>query len=320
MGDDLVLAGRLGTAEIAEVSALLDEVTADTGHEALAEHKRLELRRGGRDRFAGLLLRGPDGSLDGYAQMDGEPGSWVVEIAVRPGRHPRTADPAATLLAEAVDEVARRGGGRLRYWAARAGTADDARAGALGFAPERDLLQLRVNLPLDKGVRRAPPLPVRAFVPGRDEEAWLAVNNRAFAGHPEQGGWDLAALAEREAEPWFDPDGFLLHEEAGRLAGSCWTKVHTGTDPPMGEIYVISVDPDFHQRGLGRSLTVAGLDHLAGRGLHTGMLYVDADNTAATALYLSLGFSLDHIDRAYALEVGPAGGQTPERPTARPTP
>ncbi len=320
MGDNLVLATRLRPAEIAEVSALLEEVTAATGHQALAEHKRLELHRGGRDQFAGLLQRGPGGSLDGYAQLDGGPGSWVVEIAVRPGHGARGVDPAAPLLAAAVDAVARRGGGRLRYWTARAGTADDARAGALGFAPERDLLQLRVNLPLDKGVRWASPLSVRAFEPGRDEEAWLAVNNRAFAGHPEQGGWDLAALAEREAEPWFDPAGFLLHEEAGRLAGSCWTKVHTGTVPPMGEIYVISVDPDFHQRGLGRSLTVAGLDHLAGRGLHTGMLYVDADNTAATALYLSLGFSLDHIDRAYALEVGPAGGQTPERPTARPTP
>jgi mycothiol synthase len=244
----------------------------------------------------------------------------VVELALGASGRSQSADPAAALLASAVEEVARRGGGQLRYWVARAGPADDARAGALGFVQERDLLQLRVGLPLDKGVRRATPLPVRAFVPGEDENAWLAANNRAFAGHPEQGGWEPAAIAERVAEPWFDPAGFLLYEEDGRLAGSCWTKVHADTDPPMGEIYVISVDPDFHGRGLGKALTVAGLDHLADVGLRTGMLYVDADNTVGTSLYLSLGFVLDHIDRAYTLEVRPADGQTPESPTMRPTP
>ena len=111
----------------------------------------------------------------------------------------------------------------------------------------------------------------------------MATNNRAFASHPEQGHWDLATLLEREEEAWFDPDGLLLLEEDGRLAGSCWTKIHADTEPPMGEIYVIGVDPDFHGRGWGRALTEAGLDWLADQGLTVGMLYVDADNTAAVS-------------------------------------
>ena len=57
---------------------------------------------------------------------------------------------------------------------------------------------------------------------------------------------------------------------------------------------------------------MAGLDWLAGAGLPTGMLYVDADNVAATSLYRSLGFREHHAERAYVAEV-PA-------PTARPMP
>jgi mycothiol synthase len=117
--------------------------------------------------------------------------------------------------------------------------------------------------------------------------------------------WELSRLVEREREPWFDPAGFLLLEEDGRLAGSCWTKVHAGTDPPMGEIYVIGVDPDFQGRGFGRALTLVGLEWLAGHGLRTGMLYVDANNISAMTMYRSMGFTEDHIDRAYVAQLDP---------------
>jgi mycothiol synthase len=107
----------------------------------------------------------------------------------------------------------------------------------------------------------------------------------------------------REAEPWFDPEGFRLHERDGRLAAFCWTKVHAHTDPPLGEIYVIAVDPDFQHLGLGRSLVVSGLEWLVERGLKVGMLYVDAANQGAVALYRDMGFELDHLDRAYIADV-----------------
>jgi len=158
----------------------------------------------------------------------------------------------------------------------------------------RRLLQMRCPLPLAVTTD----LVTRPFRPGEDDEAWLAVNNRAFSWHPEQGGWDASVLAGRMAEPWFDPEGFLLHEAEGRLAGFCWTKVHPG-HPPLGEIYVIAVDPDFVGRGLGRDLTVAGLQHLSAQGLTVGMLYVESDNTPAVALYQSLGLQTHQTSTAF---------------------
>lgn len=163
--------------------------------------------------------------------------------------------------------------------------------------PHRRLLNMRRPLPLDS-VIDAPSteVPVRPFVIGTDEAAWLQVNNAAFSWHGEQGDWSLATLRTRMSEMWFDPAGFLLHERDGRLAAFCWTKVH---ENGIGEIHVIAVHPDFHGLGLGRALTITGLRHLADTGSTTAMLYVEADNTTAVGLYKSLGFQITHTDVAY---------------------
>jgi mycothiol synthase len=190
----------------------------------------------------------------------------------------------------------------VHLWVMQATPADDDRAVAEGFVPERDLLQMRVPLPLPADVVAATrPLVTRPFDPGRDEEPWVDTNNRAFADHPEQGGWTVAQLKERMVADWVENDGFLVADDPDGpgLIGACWTKVHRAAEPVLGEIYVIDVDPRHHGHGWGRSLTVAGLAYLADRGITVGMLYTDADNVAAVALYRSLGFTVDHIDRSY---------------------
>jgi mycothiol synthase len=236
----------------------------------------------------------------GYGRLTREPSSWAFRSVVDPARRAGGSAIADDLLAAAIGEVRREGGGRLQLWVTKPDGADDERATSRGLTDVRDLYQMRRPLPVGEPWE----LEVRPFRPGLDDEAWLRVNNRAFAWHPEQGGWDEAMLKAREAEPWFDPDGFLLHTEGDRLAGFCWTKIHADEHPPLGEIYVIAADPDWHGTGLGRRLTLAGLDYLAGKGLTIGMLYVDAANAPAVTLYVKLGFTIDHIDRAYGGEVG----------------
>ena len=175
--------------------------------------------------------------------------------------------------------------------------ADAAEARAAGLSLIRCNQQLRVPLPLADSTL---PLPTRAFVLGADDDEFLRVNNRAFVWHPDQSNWTRDQLNERAQEPWFDAEGFLVHEINGTLAGFCWTRVHaeTATDPRLGEIFVIAVDPAFHGQGLGRSLTIAGLAFLASKSIEIGMLHVEHDNVAAQSLYRDLGF-VEHDSRCW---------------------
>ena len=160
----------------------------------------------------------------------------------------------------------------------------------------RTLHLLRVALPVTLDHAGAPIGEVRTFDPDRDAHAWLAQNNAAFADHPEQGAWTERQLEERLREPWFDPSGFFLLELDGRLAASCWTKVHELHPDRFGEIYVVAVHPDFRGRGLGRMMVLHGLDALRRKGVTSATLFVDESNAPARALYESLGFTLERAD------------------------
>jgi len=297
---------ELDPAERAALTALLERAGADSGHPPLPEPQQLAITHPTGPAHEGrIVLAGPRESLVAFAVLSpARDGSTVLHVVVDPA----AASPSlhAGLVRRALEEVPPEF--PVHLWVMQAGPGDDERAGAEGFVPERDLLQMRVSLPLPEDVVAATrPLATRSFVVGRDEEAWVDTNNRAFAGHPEQGDWTVELLHERMGAGWVDLDGFLVADDpSGQgLIGSCWTKVHRDRTPVLGEIYVIDVDPRHHGQGWGRSLTVAGLTHLAGRGITVGMLYTDATNVAAVALYRSLGFTTDHIDRSYRRD--PAG-------------
>lgn len=220
----------------------------------------------------------------------------------------------------AIADIRSSGGGSVRWFVSNPTDAERGYAAHHGLTIDVPLLLMRCDLPLDSRHRTPTGFATRAFRAGIDNDEWLAVNARAFADHPEQGDWNHDVLAERLAEPWFDPHGFLIHEINGHIAGFCWTQVHhtgahhntsgahhhdhTGAhhhdqQEPAGEIYVIGVDPVHHGKGLGRALTIAGFAHLATHGLRRGMLYVAGDNSPAIHLYSSLGMTVAHRDEVF---------------------
>jgi len=299
-----VAEGPLAPERAAQVLALAAAATAADGVAPLSEDVLLQVRHGSGPLAVDVVLAADDRDLLGYAHLDepddeAQDGDMSGELVVHPAH--RRQGHGATLLAGLLAAAPGHG---VRLWAHGDLPGAEALAGKTGFTRIRALLQLR--MPLANAPAADPAFPdgvtVRPFAPGADEAAWLEVNHRAFAHHPEQGSWTMDDLRLREEEPWFDPNGFFLAERDGRLAGFHWTKVHqpeAGAGAPIGEVYVVGVDPGQQGGGLGKALTLTGLAHLRRLGLAEVMLYVDEDNTAAVKMYTALGFELWSTDVMY---------------------
>jgi len=311
---------RRGTDQVpaATIRALAGRAAAVDGVAGISGHVLEALENGG---VNAVLHLEAAGTVVGVALAVGpDPAEVVVDPAARGRGH------GSALVAAAVE---RQGA----VWAYGDLPAAVSLAARQHLARTRVLLQMRrnstpgstpgpgINGSLPAGVR------VRTFVPGQDEEAFLAVNARAFSWHPEQGRLDIAGLRDEMAQDWFDPAGFFLAvtdpaptdgpddaPSAGpdRVVGFHWTKVHTvdpNPDPnsglrgPIGEVYVLAVDPDAGIRGLGAPLTAIGLEYLSGCGLGTVMLYVEGDNERARRLYERFGFSTFLTNAVYARQV-----------------
>jgi mycothiol synthase len=312
---EITVNGPLKPAEVAAVLELVSRAARQDGVMPLSEHVMLQLRYGSEPGARNVLLW-HDGALAGYGHLDitdpagGAEGEMVIDPPVR-GRG------LGRALGQALSDEA--GSAGLQVWAHGDLPAAARLAAAAGFHRSRALWQMRRSLADPIGEPRlADGMTVRTFRVGQDEDAWVALNHRAFARHPEQGAWTRTDLEIREREPWFDPDGFFLAERDGAIVGFHWTKIHSGTsesggapgqgDEPIGEVYVVGVDPSAQGTGLGRALTVIGLRYLRDRGLDQVMLYVDETNSAAIRLYESLGFTHGSTDVMFAPDAPAAAG------------
>jgi len=299
-------AGPLSAEDAAEVLAVIGAASSADGLRPLSEHATLHLRHGGDAHVRHFLVR-DNGDVVGYLHLDTTDlvAGPSAEVVVHPDKRGRG---IGQLLLHAA--IAATAGADLRLWAHGDSESAQHLATSMGFRRGRVLWQMRRSLyaPLPTAELPAGVL-VRAFDAQRDESNLLELNRRAFENLPDQSRWTAEDLRIRLAEPWFDPNGLLVaHDAAGAMVGTHWTKVHGAqhhgehVHESIGEVYVLGIDPSARGTGLGKALTIAGLQHLRAQGLGSVMLYVDADNGAGVRLYTSLGFSHWDTDVMYRRE------------------
>lgn len=283
--------------DVARAAAAVD------GYEPFNEQSLLDLASGRRSPRLILTADDPDADRETVGAVI--IGAGELDLVIRPAHRRRGYGGAA--LAQLL--ATRPGSGSLTAWSHGDFPAARTLAARHGFVANRTLLQLRLD-PLSLPAHARPPaatadVTIDHFDVGGDDDEWVALNARIFAAHPEQGRFTVSDLKARQAEPWFDPDDFLVaRDNAGRMFGYNWLKVGSGSSAGVGEIYVIGVSPDAAGRGLGRALMLEGLEHLRQRGCTAASLYVEADNTTAVRLYRSLGFQDFTIDVQYCKITG----------------
>ena len=287
---------HLSKSQQASVLSLIKAAHDFDGTPAIAEHVLLHLRHGG-DKSDSHLVIEENKEVIAYAHLDTT--DLVAGPSVEAVVHPQHRGKGLGVLM--LKEVIKICGDKTRIWSH--GDLPAAKAIAASLKLER----LWSNLLMSKSLGEIQPVtskyPIRTFIPVLDNQAFLALNNNVFANYPDQGGWSEDDLKVRVNESWFDDKGFFVAEDMGELIGFCWTKIHgahthshNGSDDDhgheaLGEIYVLAVNPDYTGQGVGRDLTITGLNYLKYQGLNNVMLYVGVENKPAFNLYKSLGFS-----------------------------
>ena len=274
---------------------------------AIAEHVLLHLRHGGDKADSHLVLQ-KDNQVIAYTHLDktDQVAGPSVELVIHPEY--RRSGIGSQLLKSAIEIC----GQKMRLW-----SHGDLPAAQL-LAQSNNFIKVRTVIQMSKDLTEVLPIntdyQIRSFLPDLDNQAWLTLNNQAFANHPEQGNWSEADLSIRVNEDWFDEKGFFVAQDKDQLIGFCWTKIHGGhshthqTDSdhhdhdPIGEIYVMAVSKEYEGRSIGKALTITGLNYLKYQGLSSAMLYVDEENKKAVNLYKSLGFVESGKDVLYKLK------------------
>ena len=222
---------ELAGHDIAVVSDLLDAAARVDGRRPLSDHLHLDLVNGGSDGFTAFIACDDDHPV-GYAQISRGNDENAFELVIHPDHRDEMATIGRELIDAAFEVVADDDGGHVNWWVYEPTGAYTSLADAVGMTRGRTLYQMRRSLPTGLPVT----IDTRGFEPGLDDQAWLSVNNRAFAGHGEQDerararAQDLepGVVADRDFGPFrLDDDADARPEgEPGRV-----TRSRGGQDP-----------------------------------------------------------------------------------------
>ena len=292
-GVQLEISRRLTTAQVDAIAHLVERVTEADGVRPLSEQIILRLvEQDGANLEHFTAWEGP--KLVGYGVLDRSNAAVgpVFEVAVDTGT--RRSGIGGQLLDLALRETA----GHLSLWAHGEFTA------GIALSESRGLLRLRTLNKMRRSLFTAlpsAPTPADVEISPLDPAELpqiVELNSAAFVDLPDQGSWTIADFEDRMKLDWFDPSGFLVARDltSGKIIGFHWTKIDSRADTEaglggvIGEIYVLAVDPSNTHRGLGRALSMRGLEHLAATRASEVILYVDSENEPAARLYRRLGF------------------------------
>ena len=304
---------ELTEQQVSEILEIVTEASETDGARPFSEHVELHLRSGGDRRIIHLIAQNENQKIVGYGHLDttdlvaGPSGELVVHPEFR----------LKGIATEIISEIKKLIKGQpLRLWSHGDIPHAQEFAKKLGFDSVRNVIQMRRSLfsPIEP-FNIPSNYKLKQFDPQEDIDKFLNLNKACFVDLPDQSSWTRKDVELRVSENWFSAKGFvLLINSNEEVIGFCWTKVH-GQDhehkeddghqhldhghDPIGEIYVLGVHPQEHKKGLGKALTLWGLNHLRRSGLDSAMLYVDSNNQKAIRLYEQLGFGFWGLDRLY---------------------
>ena len=220
------------------------------------------------------------GAALGYALLDDRGAALVTVPPAGEGRG------VGTLLRQAAEARAVERGETLVRQYVPAGN-ELARTHLLeaGYWPAYSYFRMRMEL-----ADAVPPpgdVHVRAFDRGIDDAPVHALVEEAMAGVPgnEPRSLESWQAAKVDKEGW-DPSLWLLHEDAGGVAGVVLCE---RWEEGVGYVDHLAVAARARGHGLGRALLLHGLAALRTAGLSAAELSVQGENASATRLYESIG-------------------------------
>lgn len=298
-----------GAADLTAATDYLDAVEEEVGVPLVDEAERERLRRAVADGAAPdaswrPVLAVAEGRVVGYAAVAAPSGSddtAVGDLCV-PGDPSLRRAVRSALLGALVTEGSDLEVACLQVWMRHVTDDDLTGVDEDGFGVARHLGVLGRRLAHPVEVPPAGEWTVRAYRPGPDDDAVLAVLAGAYEG-TDDGGWTRERFAEKRSLPWFRAEDLLVAEAPdGRLLGLHWLKRRGGG---VGEVYNLAVHPDGQGQRLGPLLLAAGLAHLRAVGCEDVLLWVDRANDRAVRLYEGEGFTTRWDDVALERSLTP---------------
>jgi mycothiol synthase len=278
---------RVRAPEPADAHAVLELIVArdvaDLGKpDYTLEDVRADWAAPGVDLARDAWLVEDAGTPLGYALLDDRGAALVTVPPASEGRG------VGTALREAAEARAvERGEVLVRQYVPTFNEPARAHLLAAGYWPAYSYFRMRMDL----ARAAAPPadVPVRAFSRGADDVPVHALVEEAMAGVPgnEPRSLESWQAAKVDKQGW-DPSLWLLHEDAGGLAGVVLCE---RWEEGVGYVDYLAVAARSRGRGLGRALLLHGLAALRAAGLEVAELSVQGENASATRLYESVGMT-----------------------------